>query len=1056
MKLADAFIHRPVASCLFAVAIVLLGIISYRQLPVAPLPAVDFPMIVVTASLPGASPESMAATVATPLERALGSIAGIKRISSNSNQGSTQVRLEFELDRDVDEAARDVQAAINTVRSQLPAGMPGNPTYRKFNPSQMPVMALALSSSSLSAPELYDSAATILSQKILQIQGVGEVEIVGSSLPAVRVQLNPAMLSHYGIALDEVRTAISTLNTNVPLGTLETEDLRWQIATSQTLRSSADYQQLIIKTVNGAPIRLADVATVSDSTENRYSAGFHNDKPAVIMQISRRSGANIVATIDAIYQQLPVLQALSPKDATLAVVMDRSPVIRATLKEAEISLAISIGLVVAVVLLFLKSWRSALIPTLAIPVALVGAFSLMLAFGFSLNNLSVMALIVAAGLVVDDAIVVLENIKRHLELGKTPMQAARDGAAEVGYTLIAMNLALVVVFLSILFMGGLVERLFREFSITLVGAMLISLLMSLTLTPALAAALLRRSRQISVTATATATAPSSMSDANEGAGRFAQFQSLYTSSLRTVLAYKKSVLVALVALFGLNVWLFQQLPGGMLPDQDTGQLNGFVRGDDGFSFQIMQPKIEAFRQFLLKDPAIADVTGASGGAMGLSNSLLRVRLKPLSERKISAQEVVDRIRMNAPKIAGGMLFMSVDQDIRLSSPFASSDYEVLLMSGDLQELNKWSKKVAEGMKELPELVDVNSPGGEDAQQVVLSIDREAAQRLGVDMRTVATLLNNSFSQRQVATLFDEMNQYRVVMELAPGYTAQPEVLKQLMLISRTGERVPLSAIASYDYGLASDRVRHDNQFASKGIGYALAPGVTAEQADAAIDQLLAELMLPTSIFSVNGEDQRNATFSQGDQFWLFVGVVLAVYLLLGILYESLLQPLTILSTLPCAALGALLALYFSGTALNLIAQLGLFLLIGIVMKNAILLVDFALNAERTLKLSPYEAIVLAGQQRLRPILMTNFAAMLGAVPLLMGMGEGAELRQPLGVTIVGGLAVSQLFTLYTTPVVYLLLSRFRRHAPVTTLEEVDHLSANLTEPHSVKTATPQG
>jgi multidrug efflux pump len=779
------------------------------------------------------------------------------------------------------------------------------------------------------------------------------------------------------------------------------------------MRRAADYQNLLIKYQNGAPIRLSDVASVTDSTENRYASGFHNERSAVILQISRRTGANIVATIDAIYAQLPQLQALIPADADLTVVMDRSPVIRATLSEAQLSLLISVLLVVIVVWLFLGSFRTALIPTAAIPVSLIGAFSVMYLCDFSLNNLSVMALIVAAGLVVDDAIVVLENIKRHIEAGLSPVAAARKGAGEVGFTLVAMNAALIVVFLSILFMGGLVERLFREFSITLAGAMLISLAISLTLTPSLSALLLKP-----------------MTSQPEKPGLFSRFSAGYQRSLASVLLHKRWVVLVMVLIFAGTGWLYQKLPGGMLPDQDTGQLNGFVRGDDGFSYQVMQPKIEAFRQYLLKDPAIADITGASGGAMGLSNSRIQIRLKPLAERKISAQQVVDRIRFNAPKVPGAIVFLSVDQDIRLSSPFGSSDYELMLLSSDLKPLREWGKKVAEGMKELPELVDVDSPGGEDAQQVVLQIDREAAQRLGVDMRTVATMLNNSFSQRQVATLYDEMNQYRVVMELAPGYTAQPEVLKQLMLISKDGSRVPLSAIASYGYGLVSDRVRHDGQFASMGIGYALAPEVTAQQAAAAIDQLLAKLMLPSTVHSINGEDQRNAIFQSQDNFWLFVGVVLAVYLVLGVLYESMVQPLTIISTLPCAAIGALLALYVTNSDLNLIALLGLFLLIGIVMKNAILLIDFALAAERTQGLSPRDAVFQAAGQRLRPILMTNCAAVLGAVPLLMGMGEGSELRQPLGITIVGGLLVSQLLTLYSTPVMYLLLSRFRRPAIV--------------------------
>jgi len=1032
MTLSLELIKRPIASSLLALSIVLLGILSWRVLPVSPLPAVDFPMIVVTAQLPGASPASMAATVATPLERALGAISGIRRISSASNQGSTQIRLEFELSRNVDDAAREVQAAINQVRAQLPAGMPGNPTYRKTNPSQMPVMALALSSNSVPMSELYDSAFTILAQKLAQIQGVGEVEVSGSSLPAVRVQLNPAMLSQFGVALDDVRQAITSVNSNVPLGVVEQGEMRWQLALSQTLRSAADYQQLVVKVVNGTPIYLADVAKVTDSVENRYSSGFHNDKPAVVLQISRRSGANIVETIDRIYAQMPQLQALVPAGATLAVTMDRSPVIRATLHEAEISLAIAIVLEVGVVLLFLRSWRSALIPALTIPVSLIGAFSVMWLFGFSLNNLSVMALIVASGLVVDDAIVVLENSRRHMEQGKSAFDAAVAGAREVGGTLIAMNLALVVMFLSILFMGGMVERLFREFSISLVGAMLISLLVSLTLTPGLCARLLRRptvgvhgvdsgvdEQQVGI--------HSQQVGVHSPAAGFTRWQQRYRHALALSLAKLRWVLLLMLAFGAGSVWLFQQLPSGMLPDQDTGQLNGFVRGDDGFSYQMMQPKIEEYRQFLLKDPAIADVTGAAGGTMGTSNSMLRVRLKPLSERHESAQQVVNRIRMTAPKIAGGMMFLNVDQDIRLSSPFANSDYEVLLRSGELDLLRTWSKKVAERMKEMPELTDVNTPGGEDTQQIVLKIDREAAQRLGIDMRTIATMLSNSFSQRQVATLYDEMNQYRIVMELTPGYTAQPEVLKQLMLINKAGERVPLSAVASYDYGLANDRIRRDSMFASVGIGYALAPDVTPEQAAQAIDRMLADVMLPTAVIATNGEDQRNAVFSQGDQLWLFIGVIIAVYLLLGILYESLLQPLTILSTLPSAAFGALLTLYFTNTPLNLIAQLGLFLLVGISMKNAILLVDFALAAERQ-GASPREAVLQAAEQRLRPILMTNLAAMLGAVPLLLGMGEGSELRQPLGITIVGGLLISQLLTLFSTPALYLLLWRFRRQA----------------------------
>jgi multidrug efflux pump len=1018
MSIASPFIKRPVASSLLAVAVVLVGLLAWRMLPVAPLPQVDFPSIQIYASLPGASPESMASTVATPLERALGSIPGVTAINSNSSQGSTFIWVEFTLDRDLDSAARDVQAALNAARGQLPAGMPRSPGFRKVSPSQAPIMALALSSPNLSPSALYDAASTILGQKLAQIKGVGQVGIDGASLPAVRIQLNPGALAHYGIALDEVRNAIGDANQLKPLGVLEQDEQRWQVRTSESLRNAADYRPLVIRYREGAPVRLQDVAEVTDSVENRYTSGFHNQSSAVTLTVSRQTGANIVETIDAINAQLPALRALMPADTQLKVVMDRSPGIRATLKEAQITLLIAVVLVVGVVWVFLGSARSALIPCLAIPVAIIGSFAVMYLYGFSLNNLSLMALIVAAGLVVDDAIVVLENINRHIERGLTPFHAAIRGAKEVGFTLLAMNITLVVVFVSILFMGGVVEKLFREFSITLAAAMLISLAVSLSLTPSLCAQLLRSQ----VPADPNTPAKASI---------FGDIKAGYAKSLDWALRHSLLVILLLGAVIGLNVYLYIATPKIMLPEQDTGQLTGWIRGDDGFSFQLMQPKIETFRQYLLTDPAVEDVFGSSGGGNGVSNAWMRVSLKPMAERGVSATAVVDRLRRNMPMQPGAMLMVNVDQDIRLSSPFSRSEEELILLAGELGPLREWAVKITRGMETLPELSNVDGARQDGAQQVVIDIDREAAQRLGVDMMTVASLLNNSFSQRQVSTMYDEFNQYRVVMELEPGYTQTPAVLEQIQVVTRNGQRVPLSAFASFGYGLANDRVRHTGQFASDSIGYSIAEGVTKEQAQAAIDNLLGELMVPSDVH-IGGPGTRSGGWGPStpglaqDPALLILGVLLAVYLVLGVLYESTIHPLTILSTLPSAGIGALLALRLSDTPFSLIALLGLFLLIGIVMKNAILMIDFAIEAQRRDGLSAREAIHRAAMLRLRPILMTNLAGLLGAVPLVMGFNEGSELRLPLGITIIGGLAVSQLLTLFTTPVVYLHMERLRQ------------------------------
>ena len=1016
MNLSGPFIKRPVATMLLSLAIMLLGGVSFGLLPVSPLPQMDFPVIVVSASLPGASPEVMASTVATPLERAFGAIAGVNTMSSNSSQGSTRVILQFDQDRDINGAAREVQAAINASRNLLPSGMKSMPTYKKINPSQAPIMVLSLTSEVLSKGQLYDLASTILSQSLSQVPGVGEVQIGGSSLPAVRIELEPQLLNQYGVSLDDVRSTIANANVRRPKGAVSDGERNWQIQANDQLEKAKDYEPLIIRYQDGAALRLSHVAKVKDSVEDRYNSGFFNNDAAVLLVVNRQAGANIIETVNAIKAQLPALQAVLPASVQLNLAMDRSPVIKATLHEAEMTLLIAVALVILVVFLFLGNFRASLIPTLAVPVSLVGTFAIMYLYGFSLNNLSLMALILATGLVVDDAIVVLENISRHIDAGIAPMKAAMLGAKEVGFTLLSMNVSLVAVFLSILFMGGIVESLFREFSITLAASIIVSLVVSLTLTPMLCARWLKPH------------VPGTENAMQRWSIRLNQrMVSGYARSLDWVLRHKRLTLLSLLLTIGVNVALYVVVPKTFMPQQDTGQLIGFVRGDDGLSFSVMQPKMEIFRKAVLADPAVESVAGFIGGNGGTNNAFMIVRLKPISERKVSAQKVIERLRENMPKVPGGRLMLMADQDLQFGGgrDQTSSQYSYILQSGDLGELRTWYPKVVAAFKALPELTAIDAREGRGAQQVTLVVDRDQAKRLGVDMDMVTAVLNNAYSQRQISTIYDSLNQYQVVMEVNPKYAQDPETLNQVQVITADGQRIPLSAIAHYENSLQNDRVSHEGQFASESIAFDLAPGVTLEQGTAAIERAVAKLGLPEEVIVKMAGTGDAFAATQKSQPFMILGALVAVYLVLGILYESYIHPLTILSTLPSAGVGALLSIYLTGGEFSLISLLGLFLLIGVVKKNAILMIDLALQLERHSGLDPQASIRSACLQRLRPILMTTLAAILGALPLMLSSAEGAEMRQPLGLTIIGGLIFSQILTLYTTPVVYLYLDRLR-------------------------------
>jgi multidrug efflux pump len=1007
------FIRRPVATSLITAAILLSGVVAFRFLPVSPLPQVDFPTISVGAGLPGASPETMASAVATPLERQFGRIAGVTQMTSSSGLGSTNITLQFDLNRDINAAARDVQAAINAARSQLPADLPSQPNYRKVNPADSPILMLALTSENIPPAQIYDAADSILAQKLAQVEGVGQVFTWGSARPAVRVEVNPNQLNSYGVSLEQIRKSLQSANANLAKGALSDRREMWAIADTDQLFKAYEYDPLIVAGHQGAPVRLRDISRVVDSVEDSRNLGLSNGKPGVLMAIFRQPGANMIETVDRLMALLPFLRASISPSLHLTVAVDRTTTIRASVHDVEIALVISIMLVIFVVFAFLRNVWATIIPSVAVPLSLIGTFGVMYLCHYTIDNLSLMALTISTGFVVDDAIVVIENIARHIENGMKPFAATMKGASEIGFTVLSMSTSLVAVFIPILMMGGIVGRLFREFAVVLSVAVGVSLFVSLTATPMMCARFLKHEDG----------QHNRLYRFSENA--FSGLLRTYDVSLRWVLRHQFLILCVTILTAFTSILMYKYTPRGFFPQQDTGRFTGLIQGDQDLSFTSMSQKMRQFVDIVMSDPAVDSVTSFSGGGSGGSTARMFGQLKPLEERKISVDQVIARIRAKTAKIPGAALYLQAVQDVSMGGRMGGAQYQYTLQADNLSDLTYWAPIMQRRMARISELRDVNSDQQLRGLQSSLVIDRDTASRLGVAVLDIDNTLGDSFGQRQVSNIYKGLNQYHVVMEVAPEFQQSPEALKTIYVPSKSGKLVPLSAFAHYEPSTTAISVNHQGIFPAITLSFNLAPGASLGPAVEHIEAARRELKVPSTVHATFQGTAQAYQDSQATQIVLIITALAAVYIVLGILYESFIHPITILSTIPSAGIGALLAIQIIKSDLNIIALIGIILLIGIVKKNAILMIDFAVQVEREENKSPVEAIYKAGILRFRPILMTTMAALLGAMPLALGSGVGSELRRPLGITIVGGLILSQLLTLFTTPVVYIYMDRLQ-------------------------------